>query len=79
MLIKLLTLTGDVKMIFKLQNVKLSSVINFWSFFWIWNEVLPKNRHLTKTFILGTFWTITLCVYNLLRNYSIHKPMKFGV
>ena len=73
---KLFTLTGDVKTIFKLQDVNLS-LNNFWSFFRIWNEVLPKNGNLTKTFLLGTFGTTTLGVYDLLRNDLIHESMKF--
>ena len=72
---KLLTLTGDVKTIFKLQDVNLS-LKNLWNFR-IWNEVLPNNGNLTKTFLLGTFGTTTLGVYNLLRNDLIHESMKF--
>ena len=68
---KVLTLTGDVKPIFKLQDVNLT-LNNFWSFFRIWNEIIPKNRNLTKTFLLGTFGTITLGVYNLL-NDLLHE------
>ena len=67
---------GDVKTIFKLQDVNLS-LNNFWSFFRIWNVVLSKNDNLIKTFLLGTFGTTTLGVYNLLRNYLIHESMKF--
>ena len=59
---KLLTLTGDVKAIFKLQDVNLLLNI-FWCFFRIWNELLPKNGNLTKTFLLGAFGTKTLGVY----------------
>ena len=36
------------------------------------NEVLPKNGNLIKTFLLGTFGTITLDVYNLLKNDLTH-------
>ena len=68
---------GDVKTIFKLQDVSLS-LNNFRSFFRIWNEVLPKNHNLTKIFLLGTFWTITLGVYDLFRNYLIQESIKFG-
>ena len=68
---KLLTLTGDVKTIFKLQDINLP-LNNFWSFFWIWNKVLLKNGNLTKTFTLGTFRTETLGVYSSLRNDLIH-------
>ena len=73
---KLLTLTGDVKTIFKLEDVNLS-LNNFLNFFRMWNELLPNNDNLTKTFLLGTFGTITLGVYNLLRNDLIHESMKF--
>ena len=45
---------GDVKTIFKLQDLNFS-LNNFWKFFRIWNELLPKNDNLTKTFILGAF------------------------
>ena len=62
-----MNLTGDVKTIFKLQDVNLS-LNNFWSFFRIWNEVLRQNGNLTKTLLLGTFGTTTLGVYNLSRN-----------
>ena len=68
---KLLTLSSDAKSIFKLQDFNLSVNI-FCSFFRIWNEVLAKNDNLTKTFILGTFWTATLGAYNL-RIDLIHK------
>ena len=74
---KALTLTGDLKMVFKLQDASLS-LNNIWSFFRIWNELLPKNDNLTKVFLLGTFWTITLSVYNLFRNDLIHESMNFG-
>ena len=73
---KHLTLTGDIKTIFKLQDVNLS-LNNFWSFFQIVNEVLPKNGNLTNIFLLGTFGTTTLGVYNLLRSDLIHESMKF--
>ena len=72
---KVLTLTGDVKTIFKLQDVNLL-LNNFWSLFRIWNEVLPKNGNLTKTFVLDTFETIALGVYILLRNDLVDKSMK---
>ena len=39
---KFLTLAGEVKMIFEVQDVNLS-VNNFWSFFQIWDKVLPKE------------------------------------
>ena len=73
---KLLTLTGNVKTIFKLEGVNLSPN-NFWSFFRICDEVLPKNGNLTKTVLLGTFGITTLGIYNLLRNDLIHESMKF--
>ena len=38
----------------------------------------PKGGNLTKTFLLGTFWTITLGVYNLLGGDLIQKWMRFG-
>ena len=38
----LLTLTGDVETIFKLQDVNLS-LKNFWIFFRIWNEVSQER------------------------------------
>ena len=75
-MIKLLTLTGDVETICKLQDVNLS-LNNFWSFFQTWNKVLPKNGNLTKSFLLGTFRTITLGVYKLLRNGLIYESVKF--
>ena len=75
-MIKLLTLTGDVETICKLQDVNLS-LNNFWSFFQTWNKVLPKNGNLTKSFLLGTFGTITLGVYKLLRNGLIYESLKF--
>ena len=59
---RLLTLTGDVKAIFKLQDVNLLLNI-FWSSFRIWNELLPKNGNSTKAFLLGAFGTKTLGVY----------------
>ena len=68
---------GDVKIIFRLQDVNLS-VNNFWSFFQIWNKELTKNSNLPKTFFLDTFWTITLGVEKLLRNDLIHESIKFG-
>ena len=79
---KLLTVTGDVKTIFKLQDINLS-LDNFWRFFRIWKEVLPKNDTITRTFLLGAFWKITLGVYNLLRNHLTHSvfsihSVKFG-
>ena len=46
-------------------------------FFRIWNEVLPKNDNLTKTFLLGTFGTATLGVSDLPKNDLIHESMKF--
>ena len=64
---KVLTLTGDVKTIFKLQDVNLL-LNNFWSLFRIWKEVLPKSGKLTKIFLLSTIGTITLGVCSLLRN-----------
>ena len=70
---KLLTLTGDVKTIFKLQDVNLS-LNNFWNFFRIWNKVLAKNGNVTKAFILGTFRAITLGVYNSLSPDLIREP-----
>ena len=70
------TLTGDVKTIFRLQDDYLS-LNNVWSLFRIWNEVPPKNGNLTKTFLLGTFGTIVLGVYDLLRNDLIHEFLKF--
>ena len=73
---KFLTLADDVKTIFKLQDVNLS-LSDFSKFFRTWNEVLSKNGNLTKTFLSGAFQTITVGVYNLLRNDLIHKPMKF--
>ena len=69
-------LAGGVKTIFKLQDVNLS-LNHFWSFFWIWNKVLLKNDKLTKTFLIGTFWTTTLGVYNLLRHDLTHESIKF--
>ena len=36
------------------------------------------NGNLTKTFLLGTFGTTTLGVYNLLRNDLTHESMKFN-
>ena len=36
------------------------------------------NGNLTETFLLGTFGTTTLGVYNLLRNDLIHESMKFN-
>ena len=72
---KLLTLTSDVKKI-KLQAINLS-INNFWSFFQNWKKLLAKNSNLIKTFLLGTFGTITLGVYNLSKNDLIHKAMKF--
>ena len=68
---------GDVKIIFRLQDVSLS-VNNFWSFFQVWNEELTKNSNLPKTCLLGTFWTITLGVEKFLRNDLIHESIKFG-
>ena len=62
---------GDAKMIFNLQDIN-SSLNNVWSFFQIWNEVLPKNVNVQKHF-LGTFGTTTLGVYNLLRNYLLRN------
>ena len=59
------------------QGVGLS-VNNFWSFFWIWNEILPKDGDLIKTFLSAAFSIITSDEYNLLRNYLIHELMKFG-
>ena len=53
---KTLTLIGDVKMIFKLQNISFSIKI-FWSFFWIWKKVLSKNGNLMKT--------LTVCSYHV--------------
>ena len=73
---KVLTLTGYENMIFKLQDVNVS-LNNIWSFFRIWNEILAKNSNLTKTFFLGIFGTMTLDVYNLLRNDLIDESMKF--
>ena len=72
---KLFTITGDVKTTFKLQDVNLS-LNNFWSFFRIWNEVLSKNGNLTKTFLLDTFGTTTLGVYNT-GIYEIHGVIVF--
>ena len=66
-----------LKSIFKLQDLNLL-LNSFWSFFQIWNEVLSKNSNLTKTFILSTFWTITLGVCKLLINDIIHELMKLG-
>ena len=74
---KLLSLKDNVKTIFKLQDVNLA-LNNFWNFFRIWNEVLSKNGNLIKTFILGTFGTTALGVYNLLRNDLTHISMKFN-
>ena len=61
---------GGVKTLFKLQDVNLW-LNNFWSFFRIWNKVLPRNGNLTKTFLLGTFGTTTLGVNDL-----IHEPFQ---
>ena len=66
-----------LKSIFKLQDLNLL-LNSFWSFFQIWNEVLSKNSNLTKTFILSTFWTITLGVCKLLINDIIQELMKLG-
>ena len=64
-------------MVFKLQEVKLS-VNNFWSFIQIWKEVLSKNSNLKKHLFWSIFRTITLGVYNLLRNDLIHESIKLG-
>ena len=61
--------------IFKLQDINLS-VHNVCGFFTIWIEVLPKNGNLTEASLLGTFSTLTLGEYNLLRNDLIHESMK---
>ena len=66
-----------LKSIFKLQDLNLL-LNSFWSFFQIWNEVLSKNSNSTKTFILSTFWTITLGVCKLLINDIIQELMKLG-
>ena len=41
-------------------------------------KYFPKNSSLTTTCLLGILSTITLDVYNLLRNRLIHESMKFG-
>ena len=74
---KLLTVTVDIKTTFKLQDVILSVYI-FWSLFWIRKEVLPKSGNLTQTSLLGTFWTITLGLYKLLRTGSLRERINFG-
>ena len=38
------------------------------SFFRIWNEVLSTTVNLIKTSHTGTFWTIALGVYELLKS-----------
>ena len=40
-------------------------------------RVLLKNGTLTKIILLGTFWAITLGVYNLLRNDLTNESIKF--
>ena len=40
-------------------------------------KYFPRTVTSQKTYLLGTFGTITLGVYNLLRNGLIHKSMKF--
>ena len=51
---KLLALTGDMKAIFKLQDLSFP-VNNFWNFLQICNEVLSTNSSLRKACLLATF------------------------
>ena len=60
---KLLTLTGDVTMIVKLQ-----------AFFEFETKYFPRMAE----FILGTFWTITLGAYDLLGNALILNQRNSG-
>ena len=46
---KVLTLTGDLKRIFMLQDVN-SSVNNFWSFFSNLKRSISQQRNLAKTY-----------------------------
>ena len=48
------------------------------SFFRTWNEVLSTTVNLIKTSYIGTFWTIALGVYELLKSDFIQGTRKFG-
>ena len=67
---KLLTLTGDVTTIFKLQDVNLP-LNNL-------KRSISHERQLNKNISFRTFGTTTLGVYNLLRNDLTHESMKFN-
>ena len=66
-----LTVTDDVKTNSKLQGINLL-VNDFWIFFRIVNEVLCMSGNL-----LGTFWTIIVDVYKLLRNELTQESIQF--
>ena len=74
---KFFTIIGDVKIIFRLQDVNFS-VNNLWSFFRALNKVLPKNGHLKKVSLLGTLWTKDLSVYKFLGQDLKCESLKFG-
>ena len=63
---------GDIKTIYKLQDVNYHQITSEASL------ELSKNNNLTKTFLLGIFWTVGSDAYNLLWNDLIPKSIKFG-